>query len=204
MGKDQGKLLTPIFDRGLSHPYRCRGSTQMRSKPAIRQTDDGLLFWACKIDVDFFQPVCYHSDKIMNAENQPNNIQVQSTFKDRVRVLEQIRNPLVFSALALLIIESAIGLVINSLDIEARFKFYTICIMAFLFLVVFIAVMIITFTRPTHLYENIAKELENAKHLTEFVNTPGFREFIEDVIINQIKPECLKRQEGEGNHGSQS
>ncbi len=50
MGEDKGKLLTPIEDRGskisegLSHPYRCRGSTQMRPKPVIRPMDGGLLF----------------------------------------------------------------------------------------------------------------------------------------------------------------
>ena len=135
----------------------------------------------------------------MNTDPQPKSDRDGSTRKDRVSILEQIRNPLVFSALALLIIEGALGIVVGVSGLESQYKFYTICIMAGLFLIVFIAVMIITFMRPTHLYEDISKDLE---HLKAFVKSSGLEDLIEDTIVNRIKPECIEEQQEEvDSHG---
>ena len=72
----------------------------------------------------------------------------------RMGLVKQVKNPLIFFTLAILIIESIFGLVIGLSDIGASLKFVTICLMAFLFLVVIGSVTYITVKHPTHLYEH--------------------------------------------------
>ncbi|MEW5767213.1 MAG: hypothetical protein AB1797_06240 [bacterium] len=103
--------------------------------------------------------------------------------------------------MALLIIEGIIGLVIAKSKMTGEYQFYAVCIMAFLFLVVVIAVTVITIRWPRHLYEEIIHELEVTRYLQEFINTRGFRDVMEDILVSRIKPECLaydKSHEKEG------
>lgn len=119
----------------------------------------------------------------------------------RARFLEQVRNPLVFFALALLIIEGVIGIVVATSNMSGELQFYSICVMAFLFFVVVIAVIVITIKWPRHLYEDIARQLEatseTTKQIKEFINSPAFRDTIEDVIISRVQPESLIRAQEE-------
>jgi len=105
-----------------------------------------------------------------------------SNIKDRQGILSQIRNPLIFFALALLVIEGIIGGVVAMSKMTAGYQFCAVCIMAFLFLVVVIAVILITIKWPGHLYEEIVRELETAKNLRKFVNSQGFQDVIRDVV----------------------
>lgn len=106
-------------------------------------------------------------------------------------ILSQIRNPLIFFALALLIIEGIIGLVIAKSKMTGEYQFYAVGLMAFLFLVVVIAVTVITIRWPRHLYEEVIHELEVTRYLQEFIDTRGLRDVMEDILVSRIKPECL-------------
>ncbi len=108
--------------------------------------------------------------------------------QNRTGVLAQVRNPLIFFALALLIIEGTIGLVVSQSQLTANQQFYSILLMAFLFLVVISVVAVITIWRPRNLYEEVTT-------LKEFINSDGFQDAIEDVLAERIKPECLTNRE---------
>ena len=71
----------------------------------------------------------------------------------RSGVLGRIRNPLIFYALALFLIEGIIGSVVATSCMTDQYKFLSICIMAFLFFVVVVAVTVITIKWPRHLYK---------------------------------------------------
>ena len=96
-----------------------------------------------------------------------------------------------FFSLALLIIEGIIGLIIATSNMTGDYQFYSICLMAFLFLVVVIAVIIITIKWPKHLYEEIIQELETSKDIKKFINSKGLYDVIEDILLSKIKPEYL-------------
>ena len=109
-------------------------------------------------------------------------------------ILGQVRNPLIFFALALLVIEGIIGIVVARSEMTGEYEFYSVCLMAFLFLVVVIAVAVITIKWPRHLYEEVVEELQISRSLSEFINSTGFRDAIEDILADRIKPECLAKQ----------
>ena len=132
----------------------------------------------------------------MANENAPNGGR-SNPQRGRRGILGEIRNPLVFSALALLIIESTIAIAVRGSGLESRYKFYVICIMAALFLIVFVIVMVITFWRPEHLYEIS----EGVKQLKSLVRSSLFKDTVEDTIVKRVKPECLQEtQEETKNH----
>jgi len=100
----------------------------------------------------------------------------------RKGLVNQVKNPLVFFALAILIIESIFGLVIGLSDIGATLKFVTICLMAFLFLVVIGSVTYITVKYPTHLYE----------HTIPLPDISNIREYPRLVLMNGTSYPLIK------------
>ena len=106
----------------------------------------------------------------------------------------QVRNPLIFFALALLVIEGIMGTVVAMSEMTGQYQFYSLCLMAFLFLVVVIAVAVITIKWPKHLYEEVVEEFRS---LSEFINSTGFKDAIEDVLVDRIKSECLSEQQNQ-------
>ena len=112
--------------------------------------------------------------------------------KDRVAILGQIRNPLIFFSLALLLIEGIIGLVVTKSGLTEILTFVSICIMAFLFLVVVAIVSWITIKWPRHLYEEVVQELETTRSIKEYIESPAFTDTIEDIIFKKVKQECLE------------
>ena len=115
--------------------------------------------------------------------------------RNRAEILGQVRNPLIFFALALLVIEGVIGVVVATSKMTGEYQFYSVCLMTFLFLVVVIAVVTITIKWPRHLYEEVVDELQISRYLREFINSTGFKDAIEDVLVDRIKPECLGEQQ---------
>lgn len=107
--------------------------------------------------------------------------------QSRTSLLKQVRNPLTFFALALLVIEGVIG-TFAAIGLREDQRFYALCLMAALFVIVVGLVAWITFWRPQNLYDDVAE-------LKEVVKGEGFRDVIEDVIIRRIKPECRIEQE---------
>lgn len=81
-----------------------------------------------------------------------------ATKGSRTKVLGLIKNPLTFYALAISIVEAIFGLVVATSRMSEQYKFYSICIMAGLFVVVVVAVTIITIVYPDHLYEPIVQK----------------------------------------------
>jgi hypothetical protein len=103
----------------------------------------------------------------------------------RKGILGQIRNPLVFFALSLLIIEGIIGIVATKSEMSANYQFYTVVIMAFLFLCVVASVVFITIRWPKHLYEDIASSLGNVQEMHEFINSKGFADVVHDLTCGR-------------------
>jgi len=92
-------------------------------------------------------------------------------------VLNQIKNPLIFFGLALLVIESIIGVTVAASGMSDNQKFYSVLVMAGLFLAVILTNSgNLTIKWPTHLYEQIAKQTETTKEIETFLNSTAFRE----------------------------
>lgn len=112
---------------------------------------------------------------------------------DRKGVLGQIRNPLVFFALALLLIEAIIGAVVAASKMTGDQQFYSVIIMAFLFFSVLGAVAIITIKWPTHLYEEITLikqkidiQTETTRNFEQLINSNVLRDIVEEIVQNKI------------------
>ena len=116
---------------------------------------------------------------------------------ERKSVLAQIRNPLVFFALALLVIESIISLVATFSQITAQQQFYTVLLMAFLFLCVVVLVALITIRWPKHLYEQIAEDLDTLKQIEEFMNSAGLADVVRDLTIGTCTNYKMQKKEEE-------
>ena len=101
-------------------------------------------------------------------------------------ILKAVRNPLGFFALALLVVEAAIGAIV-AYRLEDQDVFWALVLMAVLFVVITGLVAVIAFWRPRHLYEQV-DELKNT------ANSEGFRDIIDDAIMHMVKEECLRNR----------
>ena len=104
---------------------------------------------------------------------------------DWAGVLKAVNNPLAFFALALLIVEAVIG-TMAVVELDGRDFLWALIVMAALFVVIVGLVAIITFWRPGHLYEQVHE-------LTNTINSQGFRDIIEDAIMDLVKEDCLRQ-----------
>lgn len=111
----------------------------------------------------------------------------------RTGVLGQVRNPLIFFALALLVIEGIIGSVVAVSQMSGGYQFAAVCLMAALFLVVVVAVVVITIKWPQHLYEDVIRDIESNKRAAESLETSAFRDSVGDIVESMVKPDCLKQ-----------
>ena len=106
--------------------------------------------------------------------------------ENRASLLAVVRNPLAFFALALLVIEGAIG-TIAAMKLTDEALLWAFVVMALLFLVLVSMVAAITFWRPSHL-------LKQVDELSSIVDSGGFSDAVEDAIMNLVNDECLKRR----------
>ena len=104
---------------------------------------------------------------------------------DWAGVLKAVSNPLAFFALALLIVEAVIG-TMAAVKLDSQDFLSALIVMATLFVVIVGLVAVITFWRPGHLYEQVHE-------LTNTINSQGFRDIIEDAIMDLVKEDCLKQ-----------
>ena len=104
----------------------------------------------------------------------------------------QVRNPLIFFALALLLIEGIIGMVVTKAELTELHTFYCVCIMAVLFLVA--VVTLITIKWPRHLYEDIVEEIKITHSIRDYLESPAFKDTVEDVLYQVVKEECIKER----------
>lgn len=105
----------------------------------------------------------------------------------RLSLLREIRNPLIFFALALVVTEGAI-IGMARIGLPEEHRIYAVYAMVAVLMLVVGLVAIITLWRPSNLYNTVTE-------LKESINSTGFRDAIEDVIMEQVKPECLATKE---------
>ena len=106
--------------------------------------------------------------------------------KDKRAIVDDVRNPLGFFVVALLVIEAAMCVGIAAARLTPELAFAALCLMAALFLVVVAAVTYITVKLPHHLYEQISRRLQSAEETREFVNSPALREFVQSVVEDTL------------------
>jgi hypothetical protein len=116
----------------------------------------------------------------------PRKRDVRQRGESREGVLGTIRNPLVFFALALLIIEGIIGLVVAQSKMTGDQQFDCVMVMAGLFLAVVGSVVWITIKWPTHLYEGIARVARDVDLLKSVVGSQGFRDAVIDIVEERM------------------
>ena len=90
-------------------------------------------------------------------------------------------------------IEGAIG-TIAAIKFEGELLSYALVLMALLFVLPVGLVAVITFWRPAHLLRQIDE-------LADTINSEGFRDIVDDAIMELVKDECLQ-QPGVANNGT--
>jgi len=117
-------------------------------------------------------------------------------------VLTQIRTPLVFFALSLLIIEGIFALVVIKSQLTGDQQFYSLFLMAGLFLAVVACVAVLTVMYPDHLYDRVLKVEQEAERATAILEqmhallaTEAFRDRMEDIIREILEAEGANRPE---------
>ena len=116
--------------------------------------------------------------------------------EDLAGVLKAVNNPLAFFALALLLVEAVIG-TMAVVKLESQDFLWALIVMAILFVVIVALVAIITFWRPGHLYRQVHE-------LTNTINSRGFRDIIEDAIMDMVKDDCIQQPKEASNDAERS
>jgi hypothetical protein len=78
--------------------------------------------------------------------------------KDTAMILETVKNPLVFFALSLLVIEAILAIVVTNSNLSEIHIFYSVCIMAFMFFCIVGIVTFITIKYPDNLYADLSRD----------------------------------------------
>jgi len=123
--------------------------------------------------------------------NAPKKRAVRQREESRESILGTIKNPLVFFALALLIIEGIFGIVVTQSKMTGNQQFDCVVLMAGLFLIVVGSVAWITIRWPTHLYESISQITRDVDALKSFVESPAFKDAVVDIVDERLSPERL-------------
>jgi hypothetical protein len=105
---------------------------------------------------------------------------------DRLKILEQIQTPLGFYVLALLIIESTLGMVLAFAGFEQNYKSYGFLLMIAVFTGLVLVVSGLTVFNPKNLL--YGKE----EHSAPQIEPSALRDQIEDIIHQRVKSEYLK------------
>jgi heme A synthase len=93
-------------------------------------------------------------------------------------------------ALALLVIEGVIGVVVATSHAGETTVRIAVFVIAGLFLVVVGAVTFITIRWPTHLYEEVRRDIKSSRQMNELLDGKAFRDAVKDVVSALVKPEC--------------
>lgn len=109
----------------------------------------------------------------------------------RARTLQQIQTPLGFYVLALLIVESTLGLVLTAANFGEEYKWLGFLCMIGVFAIVVAIVTILTAWKPKNLL--YGKE----EHSLPQIEPSALQDQIEDIIFARVRRECLNvEQEG--------
>lgn len=104
---------------------------------------------------------------------------------DRLKIVREIQTPLGFYVLALLIIESTLGLVLVGAGFDQQYKWYGFLLMIAVFAAVVLVVSGLTIFNPKNLL--YGKE----EHSVPQIEPSALRDQIEDIIHQRVKAEYL-------------
>jgi hypothetical protein len=110
--------------------------------------------------------------------------EVEDAHKRRADVLDTIKNPLIFYALALLIVESSLSIVLFSGKLQGNQNLWAVIIMAFLFVFVVLIVTFLTYYAPA----NLMAKLEGvARAAAQRVSEETSKTLLRSQMIQNLK-----------------
>ncbi|MCY4352703.1 MAG: hypothetical protein OXC45_06300, partial [Gemmatimonadetes bacterium] len=110
-------------------------------------------------------------------------------------ILGQVTSPLIFFALALLVIEGIIGITVVQSKLDAIQQFYMILVMAFLFLAVVGLVAWITVKYPLNLMDKVDESIARNEEIENFVESDMFRDTVIDIVADIVQRSQSKERE---------
>ena len=115
--------------------------------------------------------------------------------KDYKGILGQVTTPLIFFALALLVIEGIIGITVVKSKLDAMQQFYMILVMAFLFLAVVGVVAWITVRYPSNLMDKVDESIARNEKIENYVKSDSFRDIVSDIVADIVQSPQSKEVE---------
>ena len=110
-----------------------------------------------------------------------------NSIKEYKGILGQVTSPLIFFALALLVIEGIIGITVVKSKLDAIQQFYMILVMAFLFLSVVGLVAWITVKYPLNLMDKVDESIARNEEIENFVESDMFRDTVIDIVTDIVQ-----------------
>ncbi len=107
------------------------------------------------------------------------------------KILEQVRTPLTFFGLALLVLMVTMGAVIAMSREMSGYQFAALCLMAVMFIAVIGVVAYLTIKWPANLLDKVELAQKTADSIERFLENPAFRDVIIEVVNETVKPEAL-------------
>ncbi len=111
--------------------------------------------------------------------------------KFNVDFIKSVRNPLGFYAFAVLIIYASMTIVLTTTNLDSSQIFIAFILMAILFFLILVSVTLITILWPKHLYENIAKDVEELR----LFSGKAFVDAVKEIVQNNFQIESKKNRE---------
>lgn len=115
--------------------------------------------------------------------------------KEYKGILGQVSTPLIFFALALLVIEGIIGITVVKSKLDAIQQFYMILVMAFLFLAVVGLVAWITVKYPLNLMDKVDENLKRNELMETLLGSDMFKDAVIDIVSDIVQETQSKEEE---------
>ena len=119
----------------------------------------------------------------------------KNPIKERKGILGQVTSPLIFFALALLVIEGIIGITVVKSKLDAIQQFYMILVMTFLFLAVVGLVAWITVKYPLNLMDKVDENLRRNELMETLLGSDMFRDAVIDIVSDIVQEPQSKENE---------
>jgi len=121
----------------------------------------------------------------------------KNPIKEHKGILGQVTSPLIFFALALLVIEGIIGITVVKSKLDAIQQFYMILVMAFLFLAVVGLVAWITVKYPLNLMDKVDENLKRNELMETLLGSDMFKDAVIDIVSDIVKePQSKEKENG--------
>ena len=121
---------------------------------------------------------------------------IHNSIKEYKGILGQVTSPLIFFALALLVIEGIIGITVVKSKLDAIQQFYMILVMAFLFLAVVGLVAWITVKYPLNLMmDKVDENLKRNDLMETLLGSDMFKDAVIDIVSDIVQEPQSKEEE---------